>query len=368
MRRLGLITVMLAMLVACTPRGELVLAPQAASSATLRPVFFGTTRAPGENGTFTGERAAELTYGAYTVAIPPDRLPGKVRYPRAVPDLQTDFVTVSADLYTAPATFTAALSRALRQRPPGKRGVVLFVHGFNNTFAEGLYRSAQLTHDFGIEGVTLHYSWPSLGSPFGYAHDRDSTLYSRTGFARFLDSVIAADPDDILIVAHSMGSLLTMETLRQMALQQPGRVGREIDALVLFSPDVDVEVFRSQVRDIGPMPRDVIVFTSDRDRALRLSARISGDQQRLGNIGRIEDVADLNITILDVTEFSRGLGHFTPGSSPELIRVLRNIPYLERALNEGAQVNPGLLPGTVMTVQNATAIILSPLTALSVQQ
>ncbi|MBK1634879.1 alpha/beta hydrolase [Rhodovulum adriaticum] len=366
MRRVFLVLIVVA-LAACAPRGGIVVVPAAAPEADLHTVFMATTRTPTESVDFSNERNPDLTFGAYTVAIPPDRQPGTVRYPRANPDLREEFVTVSADLYDAPRAFTAALSRELRQRPPGKRGVVVFVHGFNTNFAEGLYRTAQLTHDFGIESVPLHYSWPSSANPLGYAHDRDSTLFARSGFASYLDSVIAAGPEEVLIVAHSMGSLLTMETLRTMSLERPGRVARDIDGLVLFSPDIDIQVFRSQVRDIARMPRDVIVFTSKRDRALQLSARLSGDQRRLGNVGDIDDVADLDITILDVTEFSRGLGHFTPGTSPELIRVLSNIPSLERALNEGAQVNPGLLPGTVLTVQNATAVILSPLTALSAQ-
>lgn len=367
MRQALTILVMVVALAACAPRGDILLVPAAAPNADLRTVFMGTTRAPAAAGGFSEKRAPDVTYGAYTVAIPPNRLPGKVSYPRAKLDLNEDFVTVSAKLYDAPSSFTAALAQDLRKRPRGKRSVVLFVHGFNNTFAEGLYRTAQVSHDFGVEGVSLHYSWPSLGNPFGYAHDRDSTLYSRTGFADFLDSVIAAGPDDIVIIAHSMGSLLTMETLRQMSMQRPGRVGREINALVLFSPDIDVDVFRSQVHDIARMPRDVVVFTSRRDQALRLSAQISGATERLGNIKSVEDVADLKITVLDVTEFSQGIGHFTPGSSSELIRLLRDVPNLEMALSSGAQSNPGLLPGTVMTVQNATAIILSPLTALASQ-
>ncbi|MBN2907303.1 MAG: alpha/beta fold hydrolase [Rhodobacteraceae bacterium] len=361
------ILVLITMLVACAPRGALILVPQADPRADEQKVFFGTMREPAPLGQFSGDRAETVHFGAYTVAIPPDRTAGEVSYPRAAPDLTRDFVTTAADLYDQPAAFTAALARDLRRQPPGRRTAVIFVHGFNNTFAEGLYRSAQLTHDFGIQGVTLHYSWPSAASPFGYAYDRDSTLYARTGFALFLDSVIAANPDEVLIVAHSMGSLLTMETLRQMALKQPGRVARVIDGLVMFSPDIDVDVFRSQVRDIGPMPRNVIVFTSQRDRALLLSARLSGQPDRLGNIETVEELADLNITVLDVTEFSRGLGHFTPGSSPDLIALLRNVGELQSSLNKGAQVRPGLLPGTVITVRNATEIILSPLTALAGQ-
>lgn len=366
LRRLALLLVLVA-LASCTPRGNIYLVDNPDARADRIEVFLGTMRVPEPAARFSGERSRDLYLGRYTVAIPPNRAPGQISYPRRVPDLSRDAVTTSVEFFDQDTQFTKSLAQRLNRKPPGKRSAVIFVHGYNNTFAEGLYRAAYLTHDFGVEGVTLHYSWPSAGSPFAYARDRDSTLLSRTGFRRFLDNVVAANPEEILIVAHSMGSLLTMETLRQMALESPGRVARDVRGLVLFSPDIDVDVFHSQVHDIGQLPRNVIVFTSQRDRALLLAARISGERERLGNIRSIEDVADLNITVLDVTGFSRGLGHFTPGTSPELIRLLRDVPSLERALGEGAQGRPGLLPGTVITVQNATEIILSPLTALAGQ-
>ncbi|TCO73420.1 alpha/beta hydrolase [Rhodovulum euryhalinum] len=359
--------VCLCTLVGCAPRGVLNMVPTAGPDAVEHTIFVGTTREPEPGARFSNTRTETLSFGEYVVAVPPDRGPGEIAYPRSLPDPARDFVTTSARSFERAPDFTAALARELATRPRGRRAAIVFVHGFNTNFAEGLYRSAQLAHDFGIEGVTLHYSWPSAASPLGYAHDRDSSLFARTGFDRFLDAVIASNPDELLILAHSMGALLTMETLRQMALATPGRVGREVDGLVLLSPDIDVDVFRAQVHDIGHMPESVVVFTSQRDRALLLSARLSGQRDRLGNIESVEEVADLKITVLDVTGFSRGLGHFTAGSSPDLIRLLRNVDNLQRSLNTGAPGRPGLLPGTAITVQNATAVILSPLTALAAQ-
>ncbi|MRH19893.1 alpha/beta fold hydrolase [Rhodovulum strictum] len=354
-------------LAGCAARGTLAVMREPATGAVERQVFVGTTRERTPGGLFGNTRSETVGFGAFTVAVPPDRAPGEIAYPKGQPDPGRQFVMTSARLFDRAPTFTAALARDLAARPRGKRAAVIFVHGFNTNFTEGLYRSAQLAHDFGIEGVALHYSWPSAASPFGYAHDRDSALFARKGFTELLDAVIAARPDEVLIVAHSMGALLSMEALRQMALTSPGRVAREIDGLILLSPDIDVDVFRAQVRDIGAMPPNVVVFTSQRDRALLLSARLSGQRERLGNIQSVGELADLRVTVLDVTGFSTGMGHFTAGSSPDLIRLLRNVPTLQQSFDEGAAGRPGLLPGTVITVQNATGIILSPLTALAGQ-
>lgn len=357
--------VLLFCLAACAPRGELTFVPVADPRAVERKVFVATTRMRAGPARFSGARSEKVHFATYRVAIPPARETGEVSFPKETPDLTRDFVTTAAEVHATPQAFTAALGRELRQRPAGRRSALIFTHGFNNTFAEGLYRTAQMSEDFGLQEVALQYAWPSAGSPFGYAHDRDSALFGRSGFARFLDSVVAAGPDQLIIVAHSMGALLTMETLRQMALTRPGWVARNIDTLVLFAPDIDIDVFRSQVRDIGTLPAGFYVFTSQRDRALGLSARLSGQPERLGNLKDLTEVADLDITILDVSAFSSGLGHFTPATSPELISLLRNGPAIQAALNQGAQARPGLLPGTVLTLQNATEIVLSPLTALA---
>ncbi|HDR27935.1 alpha/beta hydrolase [Rhodovulum sp.] len=354
-------------LAGCAARGMVAMAPEATPGTVERIVYVGTTRMADAGRLFANTRSEELSFGAFTVSIPPNRAPGVIAYPKGQPDPGRQFLMRSARMFDHPSAFTAALARDIAARPRGKRAAVVFVHGFNTNFAEGLYRSAQLAHDFGIEGVAVHYSWPSAASPFGYGHDRDSALFARRGFAELLEALIAARPDELLIVAHSMGGLLTMETLRHMALAKPGRVAREIDGLILLSPDIDVDVFRAQVRDIGAMPQRVVVFTSQRDRALSLSARLSGSRDRLGNIRNVADVADLNVTVLDVTGFSTGMGHFTAGTSPDLFRLLRDVPTLQQAFDSGAAGRPGLLPGTVITVQNATAIILSPLTALARQ-
>ncbi len=67
---------------------------------------------------------------------------------------------------------------------------------------------------------------------------------------------------------------------------------------------------------------------------------------------------------MDVTDFATGSGHFTPGESPALISLLQNAGNLEAAFEGDSAGRTGLLPGTVLTVQDATEIILSPITSI----
>lgn len=349
-------------LAACTPRGAMVVVPPDTVQGTLSTVYVGTTRTFEPGGVFGSQRSEELRFARYDVAIPPDRDIGEIRYgkPRK-PNVTTDFVTTNPVLYSSDRTFRADLRQALNQ---SGREAVIFVHGFNNTFTEGLYRIAQLHHDLEVPGVAVHYSWPSAAEPLGYVYDRDSVMFARRGLENLIRETVAAGATRIVLVAHSMGGFLTMEALRDIALAD-GRVMPQIAGVALMSPDIDVQVFRAQARDIGTLPQPFVIFGSDRDRVLRLSALITGQRGRLGSLESINDVADLEVTYVDVAAFSTGDGHFVTGTSPALIRILGRISEVDQAFGADAAGRAGLLPGVILTVRSATRVILAPVAEIT---
>lgn len=350
-------------LTACAPRAKLIFAPELAAGLPSRSVFVATTRTI-ENGTFGDGRSPAPLFLSYDLTIPPKRPSGTIPFPEAEIDPETQFLAKGAKIYPTDDNFRGAVRNALNER--NVREAIIYVHGFNNTFDEGVLRIAQLSEDFGIQGVPVHYSWPSAGSVFGYAYDRDSVLFSRDGLDKLIDDLRASGARSVIIVAHSVGSHLVMETLRQRAIAQPGSVFRDIDGVILISPDIDVDLFRAQARKIDELPDPFGIFVSKRDRALQLSARLTGQSNRLGNVSA-EDVSDLDVTLVDVTNFSEGAGHFTAGDSPALLALFQNAGNFEAAFRGDSAGRTGLLSGTVLTVQDATEIILSPITTLSEQ-
>lgn len=356
-------------LAACSPRGEITIMPEAEGIGVTRTIFVATTRGIDEETgeAFGFERNPHARFVRFDISIPPEREAGEITWPKPnhPPDPLTDFVTTRQDLFAGAGEFRVELASALRQSPSGKREAVVFVHGFNNTFAEGVYRIAQLSQDLDLPGVVVHYSWPSRANPLGYAYDRDSALFARDGFEELLNEVAAAGADSIIIVAHSMGSALTMETLRQKAIAGNSNVKPRTAGIILISPDIDVDVFRAQATRIGTLPQPFIIFTSKKDRALALSARLTGQRERLGNIRDVDEVADLKVTLLDVSAFSQGLGHFAVGDSATLLRILGRVTDLDSAFAGDQTGRTGLLPGAVLTVQNATQVVLSPVTAIA---
>lgn len=361
MRPIALLILSIA-LAACTPRGAMVVVPPETAEGPISTVFVGTTRGLQGTGVFGTERSEEMRFARYDVAIPPQREVGEIRYakPRR-PNVSTDFVTTDQRIYAADADFRGDMGKALAANG---REAVIFVHGFNNTFTEGLYRIAQLHHDLEIPGVALHYSWPSAAEPLGYVYDRDSIMFAREGLEELIREAKAAGATRITLVAHSMGSFLSMEALRDIALRD-GRIMPELRGVILISPDIDVEVFRMQARDIGTLPQPFVIFGSDRDRVLRLSALITGQRGRLGSLDSVDRLSDLEVTYLDVGAFSSGSGHFVPGTSPALIRLLGRISDVDQAFGNDAAGRAGLLPGVILTARSATRVILTPVAEIT---
>jgi esterase/lipase superfamily enzyme len=292
---------------------------------------------------------------------------GEITWPKKgqKPNALTDFVAVGEVIYPGDAPFRSALSQAMARDRRDGREAVIFVHGFNNTFSEGLYRIAQLSNDLDMPGVTVHYSWPSAGKPLGYVEDRDSALFARDGLEQLINEVSQAGADRIVLVAHSMGAMLTVEAIRQIAIRGDRRLMGKLSGVILISPDIDVDVFRTQAHAIGTLPDPFVIFGSNRDRVLDLSARITGQPDRLGNMTDVSKVADLKVTYLDTAAFAEGAGHFTVATSPALLNLLSRIAEVDAAFDADRTGRTGLLPGVVLTVRSATRIILSPVAEIA---
>ena len=349
-------------LAGCTDRGTTTVVPGAAQPGQVQTVYVATTRQANESGWFGPGRSSDTSYAQLQVAVPKQRQLGQLRagFARVNPNRQ--FAVTARSTLDNRQHFLARLTADLAQLPSRQRDITLYIHGYNNSYLEGAYRTAQLAHDFALPGLAVHYAWPSAASPLGYTYDRDSVLFARDGLEQLLRDLHKTGAKRVVVVAHSMGAMLTIETLRQIEIANSGWSRRHLDGVVLIAPDLDIEVFQSQMARFHSLPAPFAIFVSSRDRALQLSARINGSSVRLGSLEAVEKLAEYPVTIIDVSAFSSlsDGGHFTVGSSPVLIELLGRSQELNRAFETDRAGRAGLLPGTVITVQKATQLILSP--------
>jgi esterase/lipase superfamily enzyme len=364
--RATLFLIAFSVLASCSERGELEYSPEGnaeATGATLVPMLVATNRTAGGTRTgYSADRSGAMSYAEYQLSVPPDHEPGQIEWPgNATPDPARHFVTTDVLKLESEAAFVAQINHRLRKLPVKSRRLVVFAHGYNNNFAESLYRTVQIQNDLSERSVTVLFSWPSAGKGFAYLRDRDSVLYSRSDLADLLELAARTEAREVLISAHSVGSLLTMEALGEVVARR-GRSGlSHVAAIALMSPDIDIDVFRRQVEKIAPLPQPFVVFTSTKDKALRFSAKLSSDQVRLGSLPDPIVLDDLDITFIDTTAFAESgdLNHLTAVTSPEVLAFLREIGNVKDLLDGDVAVNSGVAAGTVDYFQNATEVVLS---------
>jgi len=326
---------------------EFAFYPEQPAEGTSVPVFTVTSRAkededPGRP--YAGGRSLSLSYSEIDVWVPEDRDPGSIRLPKANPDPKSEFGITKNESLSSPGAMLSALNRQLRMLSPKDRTVVVFVHGYNVSYVSGVYRHAQILHDFGRNAVGLHYSWPSAAKTNAYLYDRDSVQFARDGLVQTLEIAARSNARSVAVVAHSMGTLLTMEALRQLSLTGKAFVLGKIDPLVLAAPDIDERVFESQVAAINPLPEPFIILASQRDKALKLSRDLRGGTPRVGQGNNIDKLQQLGITVIDLSAIKDGqdgASHATFANSPTLITLVQSgaispdsLPETREALSE----------------------------------
>ncbi|WP_034856663.1 alpha/beta hydrolase [Sinorhizobium sojae] len=356
----------------CGGRPVGVLVPSgSADGASKVDLLVATTRAPSDDPgiLFTGERARQLSLTEIVVSIPPEenRTVGQVQWPKKLPpDPSRDFSTVSVKPIEAGSQTQAWLKGHL----PRNRRVLIFVHGFNNRFEDAVYRYAQIVHDSGAEVAPVIFTWPSRASIFDYNYDKESTNYSRDALEELLQRA-SKDPAvaEITLMAHSMGSWLTVEALRQMAIRDR-RVAPKITDVILASPDLDVDVFSQQMQAMGKDRPKFTLFVSRDDRALTVSRRIAGNIDRLGQIDPTVEpyrsqLEKAGITVLDLTALKGGdqLNHGKFAESPEVVQLLGNRLIAGQTVTDsdiglGERVGAVAL-GTAQTVGSAASVAVS---------
>lgn len=318
----ALALLLLPVLVACATTPDRISFADPVPDANVQDIYVTTGRLPTiREVDLKQDRNAKTRFVRYAVSVPPTHALGQIEWPKGTVDPRTDFAVVGLlDFHNG-----AGFINSIRAEPSD--AVAIFVHGYNNTPSEALYRFAQIAHDFQITAPRILFSWPSAGTATGYIYDRDSVLFSRDPLADLLTRISRTTNKEITLMAHSMGAHLTMEVLRQLAVTGRRDVLDDLRVVALLAPDIDPDIFRAQARAIGELPDPFVILTNRDDRALRLSAFLNIGRQKVGDLSRAVDVAGLNVTLFDFSAVKDGSNsnHLVPMTSPAAIAVLRDL-------------------------------------------
>ncbi|HEX7137118.1 MAG TPA: alpha/beta hydrolase [Vicinamibacterales bacterium] len=173
-----------------------------------------------------------------------------------------------------PQTFWSTVASVVGRTQ--ERQLLLFVHGYNVSFDDAVYRTAQLAFDLNFQGAPVLYSWPSNAATLRYVADSDHSLSTLASFERFLIELSRqSGARTIHVIAHSMGNNALVHALAELAATPPPRPHfREI---IMAAPDVDRREFLRLADAFQSSADHVTLYAASNDRAIGASDTLHGD-------------------------------------------------------------------------------------------
>ncbi len=241
------------------------------------------------SGELYGSRPTDLSYGICEVSVPrqENRKAGDLSRPTAMwvfeapenPDKH--FMLRRVEENSDKSVFYTHMAAELAEFD--ENAALLFIHGYNCSFEDAVFRTAQLAVDLKFPGVAVTFSWPSYADPVKYPFDEQNAEVSIPALREVLDDLATrGGAKRVHIIAHSMGNRVLAGALRSMDEATQARNREVFHELVLAAPDIDRRVFETQILPhIVRSTQHCTLYASSRDRALLLS-RMFHNYQRLG--------------------------------------------------------------------------------------
>ncbi|WP_159945791.1 TRAP transporter substrate-binding protein DctP [Rhizobium sp. 18065] len=152
-------------------------------------------------------------------------------------------------------------------------GLVVYFHGYANTFADAARRAIGFSQDFGLSQPVLVWSWPSAGSFGMYIFDLNSVQFSEEYIRQMVDAMERKGQlSNITIVAHSMGSRMAGIFLKQVRARN-----RDVKNLILIAADYPPSIFGQLIASEGSVAALKTLYANENDSALIISRKMNGE-------------------------------------------------------------------------------------------
>ena len=174
-------------------------------------------------------------------------------------------------------------------------------------------------------------------------YDTNSATEARDDLEHTIRLVLSSNAEGVSILAHSMGNWVTVEAFRQIKISGNLANADKIENIYLAAPDIDLDVFKSQMHRIGRPKTNVYIIVSRDDRALGASRFIAGGQVRVGDASNSQELADLGVTVIDLTEVKSD----DPTNHDKFAQLAAIGPELPLVLGEGLGAGTPQPPATV---------------------
>ena len=293
------------------------------------PIFFATDREQRNTAsvrTFYGGKrsfAGRTDYGIAKVSIPEDRhTMGEIERPKwwklQLREDPQEHVVLAEIQVLEQGLFVDTLRSAVTvaQEPD----LLLFIHGYNTSFADAAMRTAQITYDLQFPGPAILYSWPSGAELQMYAADENNAEWTLPHFESFLALLMSAvNARKINAIAHSMGNRILTRAVDELDYSILPEGAATLRNIIFAAPDIDADTFRQFAKRFQKKADRLTLYASSKDKALVASKVVHGGYPRAGDSG--EDLVVVEgLDTIDASDVDTSLlGHAYFGDNRSII-------------------------------------------------
>ncbi|MCU6502289.1 alpha/beta hydrolase [Rugamonas sp. A1-17] len=240
----------------------------------LYPVLYGTSRTANATG-FSDDRDSQVHYGRVLVKIPKGHMTGSTGA-KAVFPWQHDTALSIANIESSANqdAFVQMMKTQLKgSKLAGSEYVVVFIHGFNNTFESAAIRAAQIGADLDIpDNSMMFYSWAAQHDIDRYTVDEATVDASEVYLREFLRTVMrGAGSRKVHVIAHSMGNRALLRavvgSLESVSAEQRIKFGQ----VILAAADIDRDLFAQLAPNYLKVAERTTIYLSPYDFAVHAS-------------------------------------------------------------------------------------------------
>ena len=275
---------------------------------------------------YGSERSRTMSFGSIDIRIEPDSngAMGEMKLAEIkeigrFPEVPYPAVVNSAGYRRAPGVVAAheeavaALQGEIRRRlaKTERKEVVVFIHGYNNTFNDAANVTGSICRLLGEDFVCVVLTWPAGGSRgafLGYNIDRESGEFAVADMRKAIRAIGQTEGmRGVHIIAHSRGTDVLASAFQQLSAEAyvsrfSNTENLRVRNIVLFAPDIDIDVAATKIFDVFSDPDapygarknpnaairqgsfHLTIYSSPGDQALGLSSSIFGSRLRLGQL------------------------------------------------------------------------------------
>jgi esterase/lipase superfamily enzyme len=334
---------------------------------------------PQTNALFYGsERSRTMSFGSIDIRIEPDSNGaagemqlGEIKEIGRFPEVPYPAVVTSTGYRRAPGVVAAheeavaSLQGEIRRRlaKTERKEVVVFIHGYNNTFNDAASATGNICRLLGPDFVCVVLTWPAGGSRgafLGYNVDIESGEFAVPNMRKAIRAIGETEGvHGVHIIAHSHGADVLASVFQQLgdeAYVSRSSITKSLRVrnIVLFAPDIDIDVASTKIFDVFSDPDapygakknpnatipinqgsfHITMYSNPGDQALGLASSIFGSTLRLGQLdlsswqakalrpdpGHLVDLIEVD---QDTGAFGHGYFLSNPAVGSDLVALIR---------------------------------------------